>query len=162
MQGGECWSKTLKASTRTRDRITERAIACGELRPLYRRRWNGVLRRPAADMEGRAQVARASERMSIEHGQEAARLCGLNLLAQVRMACGGDLSRVRRVIRLGVFVNSADAFIDQPKVANGASDLMVEVFGEVGRHARSAVGVNVLPLGVSVEVDGIFEIEPHT
>ena len=78
------------------------------------------------------------------------------------MACGGDLSRVRRVIRLGVFVNSADAFIDQPKVANGASDLMVEVFGEVGRHARSAVGVNVLPLGVSVEVDGIFEIEPHT
>jgi enamine deaminase RidA (YjgF/YER057c/UK114 family) len=105
---------------------------------------------------------RLGEDVSVKDGQEAARLCGLNLLAQVRMACGGDLSRVRRVIRLGVFVNSADAFIDQPKVANGASDLMVEVFGEVGRHARSAVGVNVLPLGVSVEVDGIFEIEPHT
>jgi enamine deaminase RidA (YjgF/YER057c/UK114 family) len=105
---------------------------------------------------------RLGEDVSIEDGQEAARLCGLNLLAQVRMACGGDLSRVRRVIRLGVFVNSAEAFIDQPKVANGASDLMVEVFGEVGQHARSAVGVNVLPLGVSVEVDGIFEIEPHT
>ena len=72
----------------------------------------------------------------------------------------GDLSRVRRVVRLGVFVNSTSAFTDQPKVANGASDLMVEIFGEAGRHARSAVGVNVLPLGVAVEVDGIFEIDP--
>ena len=71
-----------------------------------------------------------------------------------------DLARVRRVVRLGVFVNSTPTFTDQPKIANGASDLMVEIFGEAGRHARSAVGVNVLPLGVAVEVDGIFEIEP--
>jgi enamine deaminase RidA (YjgF/YER057c/UK114 family) len=122
----------------------EKVFCAGQL-PV----WEGELR----------YKGRLGEDVCIEHGQEAARLCGLNLLAQVRMACDGNLSRVRRVIRLGVFVNSADGFIDQPKVANGASDLMVEVFGEAGRHARSAVGVNVLPLGVSVEVDGIFEIE---
>ena len=101
---------------------------------------------------------RLGEGVSLEEGQAAARLCALNLIAQVKAACDGDLDRVMRVLRLGVFVNSADAFIEQPRVANGASDLMVEVFGEVGRHARSAVGVNVLPLGVAVEVDGIFEI----
>jgi enamine deaminase RidA (YjgF/YER057c/UK114 family) len=70
----------------------------------------------------------------------------------------GDLDRVKRVVRLGVFVNSADDFYDQPKVANGVSDLMVEVFGDAGKHARSAVGVNTLPLNVAVEVDAIFEI----
>jgi enamine deaminase RidA (YjgF/YER057c/UK114 family) len=78
----------------------------------------------------------------------------------VKAACDGDLARVRRVVRLGVFVASTPTFTDQPKIANGASDLMVEIFGEAGRHARSAVGVNVLPLGVAVEVDGIFEIAP--
>jgi enamine deaminase RidA (YjgF/YER057c/UK114 family) len=78
----------------------------------------------------------------------------------VKAACDGDLARVRRVVRLGVFVASTPTFTDQPKIANGASDLMVEIFGETGRHARSAVGVNVLPLGVAVEVDGIFEIAP--
>lgn len=105
---------------------------------------------------------RLGEGLSIEDGQAAARLCGLNLIAQVKAACGGHLERVRRVVRLGVFVNSAQSFINQPRVANGASDLMVEVFGEAGRHARSAVGVNVLPLGVAVEVDGIFEIDPSS
>jgi enamine deaminase RidA (YjgF/YER057c/UK114 family) len=101
---------------------------------------------------------RLGEEVSVEEGQAAARLCALNLIAQVKAACAGNLDRVLRVVRLGVFVNSTATFTDQPRVANGASDLMVEVFGEAGRHARSAVGVNVLPLGVAVEVDGIFEI----
>jgi enamine deaminase RidA (YjgF/YER057c/UK114 family) len=110
--------------------------------------WNGEIR----------YSGRLGEGVSLEEGQAAARLCALNLIAQVKAACDGDLDRVMRVLRLGVFVNSADAFIEQPRVANGASDLMVEVFGDTGQHARSAVGVNVLPLGVAVEVDGIFEI----
>jgi enamine deaminase RidA (YjgF/YER057c/UK114 family) len=101
---------------------------------------------------------RLGESMSVDDGYAAARLCGLNLLAQVRGACAGDLDRVKRVVRLGGFVNSAADFTDQAKVINGASDLMVEVFGDAGRHARAAVGAPSLPLGVSVEVDGIFEI----
>lgn len=91
-------------------------------------------------------------------GASAARTCALALIAQLRAACGGDLDRVRRVVKLNGFVNSAPDFTDQPKVINGASDLMVEVFGDRGRHARAAVGVAALPLGVAVEVDGIFEI----
>ena len=101
---------------------------------------------------------RLGESMGVDEGYAAARLCGLNLIAQVRGACAGDLDRVKRVVRLGGFVNSAADFTDQPKVINGASDLMVEVFGDAGRHARAAVGAPSLPLGVSVEVDGIFEI----
>ena len=101
---------------------------------------------------------RLGESMNVDDGYAAARLCGLNLLAQVRGACAGDLDRVKRVVRLGGFVNSAADFTDQAKVINGASDLMVEVFGDAGRHARAAVGSPSLPLGVSVEVDGIFEI----
>ena len=103
-------------------------------------------------------IGRLGEAFSIEQGQAAARLCGLNILAQLKAALDGDLDRVRRCVKLGVFVNSADGFTDQPKVANGASDLMVEVFGDAGRHARFAVGVNVLPLNVAVEVDAVFEI----
>jgi len=103
-------------------------------------------------------MGRLGENMSVDEGYAAARLCGLNLLAQVRGACAGDLDRVKRVVRLGGFVNSAAVFTDQAKVINGASDLMVEVFGDPGRHARAAVGAPSLPLGVSVEVDGIFEI----
>jgi enamine deaminase RidA (YjgF/YER057c/UK114 family) len=103
---------------------------------------------------------RLGEDTSVEQGQAAARLCAINLLAQLKLACEGDLDRVRRVVRLGVFVSSSDGFADQPKVANGASDLMVEVFGAKGKHARAAVGVNALPMGVTVEVDGIFEIGP--
>jgi enamine deaminase RidA (YjgF/YER057c/UK114 family) len=101
---------------------------------------------------------RLGETVSVDDGYAAARLCGLNLIAQVRAACAGDLDRVKRVVRLGGFVNSAPDFTDQPKVINGASDLMAEVFGDAGRHARAAVGAPSLPLGVSVEVDGIFEI----
>ncbi|WP_395022802.1 RidA family protein [Dongia sp.] len=95
---------------------------------------------------------------SVEDGQKAARLCGLNVIAQVKAAIG-DLDKVKRVLKLTCFVNSVSEFTDQPKVANGVSDLMVEVFGDAGKHARSAVGVNVLPLNVACEVEAIFEIE---
>jgi enamine deaminase RidA (YjgF/YER057c/UK114 family) len=97
--------------------------------------------------------------LNIERGQEAARACGLNLLAHLKSACGGDLDRVRRVVKLGAFVCSTPDFVDQPKVANGCSDLMVAVFGDAGRHARAAVGAPALPLGAAVEIDGVFEID---
>jgi enamine deaminase RidA (YjgF/YER057c/UK114 family) len=95
---------------------------------------------------------------TVEDGQAAARMCGLNSIAQLKNALNGDLDRVKRCVKLTVFVNSVDDFTDQPKVANGVSDLMVEVFGDAGRHARSAVGVNVLPLNLAVEVEAIFEV----
>ena len=93
--------------------------------------------------------------LSLEEGQDAARLCAVNILAQLRAAMDGDLDRITRIVKLGGFVNATDTFTDQPKVINGASDLMMDVFGEAGRHARSAVGVNTLPLGVAVEVDAV-------
>jgi enamine deaminase RidA (YjgF/YER057c/UK114 family) len=96
--------------------------------------------------------------LSVDDGYQAARVCGLNVIAQVKEACGGDLDRVRRCVKLGGFVCSAPEFTDQPKVVNGASDLMVEVFGANGQHARFAVGAPALPLGASVEVDAVFEI----
>lgn len=95
---------------------------------------------------------------SIEQGQAAARLCAVNILAQLKQALGGDLDRVVGVIRLGGFVNAEPDFGDHPKVINGASDLMVAVFGEAGRHARAAVGCYSLPRNVPVEVDAIFEV----
>ncbi|MEE8559694.1 MAG: RidA family protein [Alphaproteobacteria bacterium] len=110
--------------------------------------WNGEIRF----------VGKLGRDFTVEEGQEAARLCGLNLIAQARAACEGDLDRVVRCVKLTGFVNSMPDFTDQPKVMNGASDLMTEVFGESGRHARAAIGVNTLPLGVAVEVEGIFEI----
>lgn len=96
--------------------------------------------------------------MDVETGKQAARLCGLNIISQARAALGGSLDRVKRVAKLGGFVNCTPDFIDHPQVVNGASDLMVEVFGEAGKHARFAVGAVSLPRGVSVEVDAIFEI----
>lgn len=96
--------------------------------------------------------------MGVEAGAEAARRCAISLLAQAKKACGGDLSRIRRVVKLTGFVNSTPDFTDQPKVVNGASDLMVAVLGEAGRHARAAVSAPALPLGVAVEVDAVFEI----
>lgn len=95
--------------------------------------------------------------VSVEDGQKAARACAINLLAQVKAALG-DLDKVTRVVRLGGFINSAPGFTDGPKVMNGASDLMVEVFGELGRHARSTVGVSALPADAAVEVEGLFEV----
>ena len=95
---------------------------------------------------------------SLEDAQGQARICAINLLAQLKVACGGDLDRVTQVVKLGAFVASADDFHNQPTVVNAASDLMVDAFGEAGRHARFAVGTNALPLGCLVEIDGIFEI----
>ena len=95
---------------------------------------------------------------SLEDAQGQARICAINLLAQLKVACGGDLDRVTQVVKLGAFVASADDFHSQPTVVNAASDLMVDAFGEAGRHARFAVGTNALPLGCLVEIDGIFEI----
>lgn len=101
---------------------------------------------------------RLGETMTTKEGEAAARRCGVGVLAQLEAALG-SLDRVVRVVRLGVFVASTTDFVDQPKVANGASDLMVAVFGEAGRHARSAVGVAVLPLGVPVEIDAIVAVD---
>lgn len=98
--------------------------------------------------------------MALDDGVAAARACGLALIAQLRAACAGDLSRVKRVVKLTGFVNCTPDFTDQPKIVNGCSDLMVTVFGEAGRHARAAVGAPSLPLGVAVEIEGIFEIAP--
>ena len=96
--------------------------------------------------------------VSVEDGQKAARACGVNLLAQLKGALG-DLDKVVRVVRLGGFINSAPGFTEGPKVMNGASDLMVEVFGDKGRHARTTVGVSALPSDAAVEVEGMFEVE---
>ena len=104
-------------------------------------------------------TGRVGEDASVEDGYEQARICAINLIAQVKVAGGGDLDRVRRVVKLGGFVASAPDFTGQPAVVNGASDLMVDVFGDAGKHARFAVGANVLPLGCVVEIDGIFEID---
>jgi len=102
---------------------------------------------------------RLGDDMDVDAGAAAARLCAINLLSQLRMACGGDLSRVKRVVKLGGFVTSHPEFTDIPLVINGCSNLMVDVLGDAGRHARSAVACPSLPLGAAVEVDGIFEIE---
>ena len=95
--------------------------------------------------------------VSLEDGQKAARACAVNLLAQVKAAIG-DLDNVSRVVRLGGFVNSAPGFLEGPRVMNGASDLMVEAFGEKGRHARTTVGVSALPQNAAIEVEGLFEV----
>ena len=108
-------------------------------------------------VDGTLVTGRLGENVSLEQGTAAARACGLMILAQLKAALG-SLSRVERIVKLGAFVNSTGDFTDQPKVANGASELMAAVFGEAGRHARSAVGVPVLPLGAAVEVDAIVAI----
>ena len=110
--------------------------------------WNGEL----------VGLGKLGSNLTGEEGAKIARVCALNLLAQLQVASGVDLDRVSRVVKLGGFVNCIDTFTDQPEVINGASDLMVEVFGDIGRHARFAVGVGSLPRGVAVEVDGVFEL----
>jgi enamine deaminase RidA (YjgF/YER057c/UK114 family) len=110
--------------------------------------WNGE----------RRHIGKLGAGISIADGRDAARLCALNLVAHLRVACGGDLDRVRRCVQLRGFVNCTPEFTDMPQVVNGASDLMVEIFGDAGRHARAAVGVVSLPGGVAVEVEAIFEI----
>jgi enamine deaminase RidA (YjgF/YER057c/UK114 family) len=109
--------------------------------------------------DGQLMTGRLGDTVNLDYGVRAARACGLNLLAQMKAALG-SLDRVERIVKLGVFISSAPDFSDQPKVANGASELMVDVFGDAGRHARSAVGVPVLPLNSAVEIDAIVLVRP--
>ena len=108
--------------------------------------------------DGQLIKGRLGETMGPDEGIAAAQACGLMIVAQLKAALGGDLSRVEKIVKLGAFVSSTADFVDQPKIANGASELMVALFGEAGRHARSAVGVPVLPLGVAVEIDAIVAV----
>jgi enamine deaminase RidA (YjgF/YER057c/UK114 family) len=103
-------------------------------------------------------TGKVGDSVSIEQGQEAARVCFINLVAQVKAACGGDLDRVKRVVRLGGFIAAGPDFTQHAQVMNGASDLAVAVFGDAGRHARTTIGVPSLPADSSVEVEGMFEI----
>ena len=96
--------------------------------------------------------------LTTDEAYQAAKRCGLSIVSQVKEACGGDLSKIKSCIKLTGFVNSTDEFIEQPKVINGASDLVASIFGDAGMHTRAAVSTNSLPLGVSVEVDAIFEL----
>lgn len=105
-----------------------------------------------------AYAGKVGRELTVEEGQKAARLCALNLLAQLKAACGGDLDRVARCVRLTGYVNCGPDFLEQPKVVNGASDLMVEIFGDAGKHARTAVGVAALPMDSAVEVEAIFQL----
>ncbi|MEM9223715.1 MAG: RidA family protein [Pseudomonadota bacterium] len=108
--------------------------------------------------DGPQYIGRCGENVSLEDAQAAAKLCAMNILAQVKNAIG-SLDKVSRIVKLNGYVNSTPAFTDHPKVVNGASDFLVSIFGDKGRHARAAVGVAALPLGVSVEVEAIVEIE---
>lgn len=103
-------------------------------------------------------MGRLGEDLDIDQGVEAARACALNILGQANAAVDGDWSRIKRLVKLGAFVNCTADFYDHPKVVNGASDLMVDVMGDAGKHARFAVGAPSLPLGVAVEIDAIFEL----
>ena len=101
---------------------------------------------------------KVGKELNLEEGYEAAKRCALNIVSQAKKACNDDLSRIKSCVKLTGYVNSTDNFTDQPKIINGASDLISSVFGEIGKHTRAAVSVNSLPLGVAVEVDAIFEL----
>ena len=111
------------------------------------------------DETGQLIKGKVGKDLDTDEGYNAAKRCALSIVAQVKKACDNDLSKVKSCVKLTGFVNSTDEFIDQPKVLNGASDLIASVFGEAGMHARAAVSTNSLPLGVSVEVDAIFELK---
>jgi enamine deaminase RidA (YjgF/YER057c/UK114 family) len=108
--------------------------------------------------EGIKYVGTVGKELTLEDGKAAARLCGLNVIAQAKTACGGDLERIKRIVKVTVFVNAVPGFTQHPEVANGASELFVEVFGEAGKHARAAVGAGSLPRNVATEVEAILEI----
>ena len=110
------------------------------------------------DESGQLIKGKVGKDLDTDAGYNAAKRCALNIIAQVKKACGDDLSKVKSCIKLTGFVNSTDDFIEQPKVINGASDLIATIFGDIGMHTRAAVSTNSLPLGVSVEVDAIFEL----
>ena len=103
-------------------------------------------------------TGKIGKELSTQKGYEAAKRCGLSIIAQTKMSCGGNLSKIKSCIKLTGYVNSTDEFIEQPKVLNGASDIIASIFGDAGTHTRAAVSTNSLPLGVSVEVDAIFEL----
>lgn len=104
-------------------------------------------------------VGKVGSQISVDEAKVAAKICAINIISQIKSACMGDLEKVKKCVKLGVFVNGDAEFTDHPLVANGASDLMVEVFGDAGKHARAAVGSGSLPRGVAVEVDAIFEVK---
>ena len=110
------------------------------------------------DENGELIKGKVGKDLDTDEAYQAAKRCGLSIVSQVKKACGGDLSKIKSCIKLTGFVNSTNDFIDQPKVINGASDLVASIFGEAGMHTRAAVSTNSLPLGVSVEVDAIFEL----
>ena len=110
------------------------------------------------DQNGNLIKGRVGSELSLEQGQEAAKACAINIISQLKSACEGDLEKVKSCIKINGYVNSTDNFLDQPKVINAASELIVNVFGEKGKHARAAVSVNSLPLGAAVEIESIFEI----
>ena len=112
----------------------------------------------SVDESGKLIRGKIGKELTIDEGYDAARRCGLSIVSQVKNACKGDLSKVKSCVKLTGYVNCTDNFLDQPKVINGASDLIVSIFGDAGMHARVAVGTNSLPLGVSVEVDAIFQL----
>lgn len=111
----------------------------------------------SGDANGRIN-GKLGDNFTVEQGQAAAKTCAISLMAQVKSACGGDLDRLVQVVKLGGFVNCTPEFVDHPAVINGASDFIGEVFGDAGKHARAAVGSSSLPLGVAVEIEGIFQI----
>ena len=111
------------------------------------------------DESGNLIKGKVGRDLNTEAGYEAAKRCALNIIAQIKKACDNDLTKVKSCIKLTGFVNSSDSFTEQPKVINGASDLIASIFGDVGMHTRAAVSTNSLPLGVSVEVDAIFELK---
>ena len=110
------------------------------------------------DQNGNLIKGRVGSELSLEQGQEAAKACAINIISQLKSACDGDLEKVKSCIKINGYVNSTDNFLDQPKVINAASELIVNVFSEKGKHARAAVSVNSLPLGAAVEIESIFEI----
>ena len=108
--------------------------------------------------EGEFIKGKIGKELNLEEGYEAAKRCALNIVSQAKKACSNDLSKIKSCIKVTGYVNSTDNFTDQPKIINGASDLISSVFGEIGKHTRAAVSVNSLPMGVAVEVDAIFEL----
>ena len=110
------------------------------------------------DEKGEFIKGKVGKELNLDEGYEAAKRCALNIVSQAKKACSNDLSRIKSCVKLTGYVNSTDNFTDQPKIINGASDLISSVFGEIGKHTRAAVSVNSLPLGVAVEVEAIFEL----